>query len=31
MEELEEPPDMERMMSIAAKYNIEMLGPLPEH
>jgi hypothetical protein len=27
----EEPPDMERMMSIAAKYDIEILGPLPEH
>ena len=24
-----EPPDMERLMTIAAKYNIEILGPLP--
>jgi hypothetical protein len=26
-----EPPDMERLMAIAAKYNIEILGPLPGH
>jgi hypothetical protein len=24
-----EPPDMERLMAIAAKYGIEILGPLP--
>jgi hypothetical protein len=24
-----EPPDMERLMTIAAKYDIEILGPLP--
>jgi quercetin dioxygenase-like cupin family protein len=24
-----EPPDMERLMAIAAKYDIEILGPLP--
>jgi hypothetical protein len=24
-----EPPDMERLMEIAAKYDIEILGPLP--
>ena len=27
----EEPPDMERLMAIAAKYDIEILGPLPGH
>ena len=26
-----EPPDMERLMEIAAKYGIEILGPLPGH
>ena len=26
-----EPPDMERLMAIAAKYDIEILGPLPGH
>jgi glyoxylate utilization-related uncharacterized protein len=26
-----EPPDMERLMAIAAKYDIEILGPLPSH
>ena len=26
-----EPPDMERLMTIAAKYGIEILGPLPGH
>src|SRR5215212_6882302 len=26
-----EPPDMERLMAIAAKYEIEILGPLPGH
>ncbi len=25
-----EPPDMEKVMALAAKYNIEILGPLPE-
>jgi hypothetical protein len=24
-----EPPDMQRLMAIAAKYDIEILGPLP--
>jgi hypothetical protein len=24
------PPDMERLMSVAAKYGNEILGPLPE-
>jgi quercetin dioxygenase-like cupin family protein len=26
-----EPPDMERLMAIATKYDIEILGPLPSH
>ena len=26
-----EPPDIERLMAIAAKYEIEILGPLPGH
>ena len=26
-----EPPDMQRLMAIAAKYDIEILGPLPGH
>ncbi len=26
-----EPPDMERLMAIAAKYDIDILGPLPGH
>jgi hypothetical protein len=26
-----EPPDMERLMAIAARYGIEILGPLPGH
>jgi hypothetical protein len=25
-----EPPDMERLMSVAAKYGIDILGPLPD-
>lgn len=25
-----EPPDMEKLVSLAAKYNLEILGPLPE-
>jgi hypothetical protein len=28
---LAEPPDMERLMAIAAKYDIDILGPLPGH
>jgi hypothetical protein len=24
------PPDMGKLMALAAKYNIEILGPLPE-
>jgi mannose-6-phosphate isomerase-like protein (cupin superfamily) len=27
----EEPPDMERRLSISAKYDIDILGPLPDH
>jgi glyoxylate utilization-related uncharacterized protein len=27
----EEPPNMERLMSVSPKYHIEILGPLPEH
>ncbi len=27
----EEPPDMERLMSVSAKYDIDILGPLPDH
>ena len=27
----EEPPNIERLMSVAPKYDIEMLGPLPNH
>jgi hypothetical protein len=26
-----EAPDMERLMAVAAKYDIEILGPLPGH
>ena len=26
-----EPPDMERLMAIAARYDIDILGPLPGH
>ena len=26
-----EPPNMERLMSVAPKYDIEILGPLPDH
>jgi quercetin dioxygenase-like cupin family protein len=26
-----EPPDIERLMSVAATYDIEILGPLPDH
>jgi hypothetical protein len=26
-----EPPDMERLMEIAARYEIDILGPLPGH
>ena len=26
-----EPPNIERLMSVAPKYDIEMLGPLPDH
>jgi quercetin dioxygenase-like cupin family protein len=26
-----EPPNMERLMSLSPKYDIEILGPLPEH
>ena len=26
-----EPPDMDKLMAIAAKYDIEILGPLPGH
>ncbi len=26
-----EPPNMERLMSVSPKYDIEILGPLPEH
>ena len=26
-----EPPDVERLMAIAARYDIEILGPLPGH
>jgi hypothetical protein len=26
-----EPPHMERLIAIAAKYDIEILGPLPGH
>ena len=26
-----EPPDMKRLMAIAAKYEIDILGPLPGH
>jgi quercetin dioxygenase-like cupin family protein len=25
------PPDMERLMALATKYDIEILGPLPDH
>jgi hypothetical protein len=25
-----EPPDMEKLLALAAKHNIEILGPLPE-
>lgn len=25
-----EPPDMEKLMAVAAKYKIDILGPLPE-
>ncbi len=25
------PPDMERLMSVAAEYDIDILGPLPEY
>ncbi|RIK42527.1 MAG: hypothetical protein DCC55_08460 [Chloroflexi bacterium] len=25
-----EPPDLDRLMEVAAKYQIEILGPLPE-
>jgi hypothetical protein len=26
-----EPPNMESLMSVAPKYDIEILGPLPDH
>ena len=26
-----EPPDMDKLMAIAAKYDIDILGPLPGH
>ena len=26
-----EPPNMERLMSVAPKYDIDILGPLPDH
>ena len=26
-----EPPDMDKLMAIAAKYDIEILGPFPGH
>ena len=25
------PPDMEKLVTVAAKYNIDILGPLPDH
>ena len=25
------PPDMEKLVAVAAKYNIDILGPLPDH